>query len=354
MRLRTTGLHVSTTTMLRFLLLTFPLSIGRRIRIAFRVVGNVCCIDPACLTGADYSSVRHVLTLDDRREVPATLLVRNFDDGLATLARLRVIRCWDCPANEPAPEHHVFAPDGVLFPPHRGATAGAGWVVGPSRRLFAGSEDMVCTPQSTPRTTPSLPFDTHKSAPVSICAAADRFLAHGTDALPCLVHHPHHSALQASEMESLSAQLEPELPPLTQDVVVEEDEVEGVAVVEDPAPLLQDILSECGDHELTRRKRRVRRKRAVDGASKRRHNKRLAAKERPQYEDTVAKAARVKATKFDMTGISSSLAAALADSGVLDRPPPSSIPKKALRRLGVACRVQRLEELDEAVQRVSK
>lgn len=77
---------------------------------AFRVVGNVCCINPSCLTGADYSSVRLVLMLDDAVEVPETLLVRGFIDGLAAMARLRIIRAWARPASEPAPEHHVFAP----------------------------------------------------------------------------------------------------------------------------------------------------------------------------------------------------------------------------------------------------
>lgn len=118
-------------------------------------------------------------------------------------------------------------------------------------------------------------------------------------------------------------------------------------------PPPQAVDSESGVHELTLRKQRARRKRVVDGASKRRQSTRLAAKEQPQYEHPVAKAARVQAAKFDLTGISSSLACVLADSGVLDRPPPPSISKNALKRLGAACRVQRLEELDDAVQRMS-
>lgn len=65
-------------------------------------MGNVCCVDPACLNGTDYSSVRVVLMLGDSQVVPPNLVVRNFDGGFASLARLRVIRSWEHPVNDPA------------------------------------------------------------------------------------------------------------------------------------------------------------------------------------------------------------------------------------------------------------
>lgn len=109
----------------------------------------------------------------------------------------------------------------------------------------------------------------------------------------------------------------------------------------------EDALSDSSVHVSSQQKLRARRKRAVDNASKRR----LAAKEPAMYVDAVTKASKVKAAKLDLTGVSSYVAAAMAESGVLDRPPPAAIPKKSLRRLGTACRLQRLDALDAAVWR---
>lgn len=94
-------------------------------------------------------------------------------------------------------------------------------------------------------------------------------------------------------------------------------------LVEQLTPPLQEALSDSGEHELTLRKQRVCQRRAAVAASKRRHSKRLAAKEPPQYVDAETKATRLKAAKLDLTGISNELASALADSGVLEHPPPS-------------------------------
>ncbi|GJN35451.1 hypothetical protein PR202_gb24230 [Eleusine coracana subsp. coracana] len=109
-------------------------------------------------------------------------------------------------------------------------------------------------------------------------------------------------------MDASSAPQEPTLPPPTLDVAIEEDAGEDEAALVVPVPPLQETLSDCGDHELTLQKQRVRRKRAVDGASKQRQSERLAAKEQPQFEDAVATAAWVKPVKLDLTSVSTSLA----------------------------------------------
>jgi hypothetical protein len=64
-----------------------------RIREALSAIGNVCCIDPDCLAGGDYTSVRAVLRLDHINEVPEKLLIRNHS-GPACIAKVHVLRTW--------------------------------------------------------------------------------------------------------------------------------------------------------------------------------------------------------------------------------------------------------------------
>jgi hypothetical protein len=90
-------------------------------------------------------------------------------------------------------------------------------------------------------------------------------------------------------------------------------------------PSLRYILAE-EEHEVSARRRRARRKRAVDSASKVRRSRRLAAKEDPFYVDATTEASHVKAAKLDLDRASEHLKAALEASGVLERPPPARIP----------------------------
>lgn len=109
--------------------------------------------------------------------------------------------------------------------------------------------------------------------------------------------------------------------------------------------------SECDpDHELSRRKSRARRKRQVDSAFKLRRSKRIAAIEPAKYVPVAEKASKAKAAKFEMAGVSRSLAAALEESGVLARPPPPAISTSKLKMIGRACVPRRrLAELDAVV-----
>jgi hypothetical protein len=49
----------------------------RGIRMAFRSIGQVSCVDPLCLDELDFSTVRVVLKLEKASDVPAALLVRD-------------------------------------------------------------------------------------------------------------------------------------------------------------------------------------------------------------------------------------------------------------------------------------
>ena len=95
------------------------------------------------------------------------------------------------------------------------------------------------------------------------------------------------------------------------------------------------ILTE--EHEVSLRRRRIRRKRASDSSSKLPRSRRLAAKEDPYYADAITKATRVKSAQLDLSRSSDRMHAALAQSGILERPPPARIPPGKLRCLGRIC-----------------
>lgn len=104
------------------------------------------------------------------------------------------------------------------------------------------------------------------------------------------------------------------------------------------------------DHEATRRKGRARRKRQVDNAFKVRRSKRIAATEPVQDIPAAEKASKVKAAKFNMTGVSRSLVSALEESGILTHPPPSVLSASKLKRMGRTCIPRhRLAKLDAVV-----
>jgi hypothetical protein len=63
-------------------------------------LGNVCCLDPLCFGGGDYTSMRAVLRLDHHRELPEQLLVRNHN-GPACLANVCLVRTWVDAGPEP-------------------------------------------------------------------------------------------------------------------------------------------------------------------------------------------------------------------------------------------------------------
>ncbi|CAN6248707.1 unnamed protein product [Urochloa humidicola] len=110
-------------------------------------------------------------------------------------------------------------------------------------------------------------------------------------------------------------------------------------------PSLEDLIAE-EEHEVSARRRRARRKCAVDSACKRR-SRRLAEKEPAHYVSATDKATSVKAAKLDLGAASSSMAAATEASGILQRPPPRCTAIRHLRRLGAACGIGDLSALTE-------
>ncbi|CAN6173630.1 unnamed protein product [Urochloa humidicola] len=113
-------------------------------------------------------------------------------------------------------------------------------------------------------------------------------------------------------------------------------------------PSLGEIITE-EEHEVSLRRRRVRRKRVADSAKKIRRSSRLAAKEEPFYENATDRASRIKAAKLDLAKASEQMKAALAASGILERPPPPRIAARKLRCLGRVCGLPHLSEVEDEV-----
>lgn len=92
-------------------------------------------------------------------------------------------------------------------------------------------------------------------------------------------------------------------------------------------------------------------RRGQDSAAKtRRHSLRLAAKEDPLYVDATSKATRVKAAKLDLARASTRMREALAQSGILERPPPRRISSNKLRCVGRVCGLPDLSDDEEVAE----
>lgn len=143
-----------------------------RITLAFRSIGNVCCMDPDCFLGTDFSTVWVLLLVDDVEDVPARLLLQNLGDGFAVVVRLHVIDFWANPDDAPPPTNHVFhnpGPDDQGPPQEPDSNTGglvrislaAGGSVSVARRLFRGSaihggrSHATCSALGFPCTPPS-------------------------------------------------------------------------------------------------------------------------------------------------------------------------------------------------------
>lgn len=131
------------------------------------------------------------------------------------------------------------------------------------------------------------------------------------------------------------------------DICEESDEVvQACNSTRSTIPSFLDLLGE-EEHEVSVRRRRARRKRAVDSVSKLRRSSRLASKEEPFYMDATTKATRVKAAKLDLSKASSKMKVALIDAGIMARPPSQRIRPVKLHHLGRVCGLANLSEVED-------
>ncbi|CAN6381614.1 unnamed protein product [Urochloa humidicola] len=326
------------------------------IREAFQVYGQVCCVAKSCLREvdgqrrdfgvADYSVVRVLVLVDEHKVIKTGLPVRNPRGEIAGIARVRVVGEWAHPPGSPPPDSHTFSDDSGDGPPRADFTTPRrgrlGMFQSPwSRTLFQGSSSAGgVEPRGTCRTLgsalyPSVPLWTFVS---SACTALARALS--LSGVPGIV------------VRDLPTPERPRTPPPQAAPAVTLSDSDEIAparrLPQSVLPSLSDLLDK-EEHEVSLRKKRARRKRASDSASKIRRSRRLAAKEVPFYEDATSKAARVQEAKLDLAKASARMKKAVEDSGILARPAPKRIAPKKLRCLGRACGLAHLSEVEDEV-----
>ncbi|CAL4919663.1 unnamed protein product [Urochloa decumbens] len=245
------------------------------IRAIFEKIGHVCCIDPTCLLLADdrypddiadFSAVRVLLLMDDERRVPPELVIRNEEYGLGGIAKLRVVSHWAHTPGTPPPRRHIFSEDG-----------------GPPRDL----DNKPGAFRSAPFTSPGTGGPTTRS---SGGHGTTRALGLGSRCSPssgvCSDARGRPPALVIRDLPTPVRPRTPPPPSLDYAALVEQDHIESGlrAARSQPRsclPSLKDLVAE-EEHEISVRRRRARRKRAVDSACKRR-SRRLAEKEPAHY-----------------------------------------------------------------------
>ncbi|CAN6338953.1 unnamed protein product [Urochloa humidicola] len=325
------------------------------INTAFQIFGQVCSIAKSMLREvanrrnysiADYSVVWVLVLVDENRWITTSLLVRNPNGEISGIAKLRVVGDWPHPLGSPVPDDHQFADDDNDGPPQAERSTprhdSSGLFRSPTfrprfpRTESAGGAGGSCRALGAPLY-PSVALWTFVSG---ACTALARALS--LAGVPTLV------------VRDLPTPARPRTPPPpTASWAVRSDNDEITPACPLPpssTPSLRDLLYE-EEHEVSLRKRRVRRRHAAESAFKQRRSTRLAAKEDPYYTDATTKASRVKAAQLDMTKASERLKTAMASSGLLECPAPAKVSSRKLRCLGRVCGLAHMSELDEEVPR---
>ena len=249
---------------------------------------------------ADYSAVRMLVLLDNELIVKPSLVIRNLGGGLASIAKVRVVKFWAHPVGAPLRTDHDFSDWGDAddidgdhnTPPPRRATTCCFDPLGQSsstQRGLSGNRRSCAfgTPgwhSGSCRALGSLLFP---SVPLWTFVAG---------ALSALGRALSLAGVPQIVIRDLPLQAQPATPPPPPSrLILELGEVRRSPSC---APSLEDLLLE-EEHEVSARRRRARRKRAHDSAAKtRRNNLHLAAKEDLFYVDATAKATRVKVAQL--------------------------------------------------------
>ena len=275
------------------------------------------------------------------RKLKPKLLVLNPGGEIAGIADVRVVGRWPHIPGAPLPDDHDFSDDSVDGDVHGEHTTPSHQRRGvpPGSRSRASSSRSAHSAAAPPSGTCwALGSLLYPSVPLRTWAAGAFAALHRAMSLAVV------PPLVIRELPT------PELPRTPQSRASSDIEEVVSARLPNPSsvPSLSELLAE-EEHEVRVRRRRVRRKRAADSASKLRRSRRLAAKEIPFYVDATTKATRVKAAQLDMSKASERMKTAIADSGLLARPPPARISTSKMRRLGRICGFTHLSDLDDEV-----
>ncbi|CAN6211719.1 unnamed protein product [Urochloa humidicola] len=322
------------------------------IRTAFHAFGQVCSIARSSLREvehcrhhgvADYSVVRVLVLMDENRRITPFLLVRNPNYEVSSIVNIRVVGEWAHPPGTPPPVEHDFADDADdgTPPPDRFT---------PQRT----SSGLFRTPRAR------FPFPSSRAAGLSGQGGAHRALGTAlypsvplwtfvSGAFTALARALSLAAVPRVIIRDLPPPTRPHTPPPPSAALSDSDEITFASrQLSSNIPSLCDLL-DAEEHEVSLRKRRARRRRAAESASKLRRSRRLAAKEDPFYVDATTKASKMKEAQLDLSKASERMKKAIQASGVLERPAPAKISSRKLCLLGRVCGLNNLSEIEDEV-----
>jgi hypothetical protein len=313
-------------------------------RVVLSAVGNVCCLDPACFGGGDYTSMRAVVRLDHHLELPDQLLVRNHN-GPACIANIYAIRTWTDDGPEPDwGEYHFGDVPALHDAPYYHP------VGNPPTHLPPAPEDLVATVlewENVVLTPPLRPVCTRRPTPYPVRVATLPLALpwYGIGGVPeretnvgggiCVDGGQADGGMGGAGLGGAEGS-----------VVLEGTGggTGGVALgaagkdaAVDAPPVFSTGEHTDVEHESRARKRRARRKRAKDSARALRRSLRLQEKEEANFELPEEKAARVQLAKFDFSGASRRLRKALSRSYLTSNDSFSSDETESLLDIAAAC-----------------
>ncbi|XBI40875.1 hypothetical protein VPH35_125413 [Triticum aestivum] len=297
------------------------------IRNAFRSVGDVCCIDPLCLSELDFS-VRLVIRLEHEDDVPHALLIRNFDGDLSTEVTIRRIRFWSIEEDGSSVSSFHFEGNGGASPPRSPPGPRSSDMDDIDTLSLHGLDYLSIEP----RHDAPPPLDDVPGARQSATMAAFR----------------HDLGLRMSRLLSEPfpprwCAIFPPATPLLQD--------EGDSSTTDPSsgddvpmllpsPVMLPFELADDDHEHAALKCRGRRKRVVDTNHTGRRSSRLTGKEPANYVKMLDRATAAKAAHFDSSKGLPRLRVAVRATGIgIDDGAPAPLSLRQLMALGEPCGV---------------
>jgi hypothetical protein len=307
-------------------------------REALRAVGNVCCLDPNCFGGGDYTSMRAVVRLDHHQELPDQLLVRNHN-GPACIATIYAIRTWIDAGPEPDWGEYIFGNSPALH-----AAPYYHPVGNPPTQMPPAPENLVASVlewENTVLTPPLRPVRSRRPTPYPARPAPLALPWYGVGGVP---------ALETGEGSGLSMEEklsgEESAKVVAVDVVVVEGNETGGSVdvgaaVVELAELNLEVPPTLAAEERAgasrAQKRRTRRKKAKVSVRAQRRSLRLMEKEEPGFELPEDKVSRVQQAKFDFSGASRRLRDALSHSYLISDAFSSSDETESLLEIAAAC-----------------
>ncbi|KAM0922512.1 hypothetical protein ACQ4PT_006030 [Festuca glaucescens] len=317
----------------------------------FGSIGKLCCVDQCSVTGLDLTVIRAFVLLERGKRVPPSAILRmpnndvvwREDKANIVIVYFDVDNSWqlDTAADAPPPPPPSPRPQTVPRSVSTGtqtdapASPRAADAATPEQPLPPPTQQDVGTPLHQPLQANGLDA-IHLAIDVGDAAqhAADELIAHAEElisSMQALSQDPSFAfAAQSSDQGA------PLTPPQINTQVTSETETETNNLPE-TAPSENIVHTPDPFHAREAQRRRTRARRATEAAAKVRRSQRLAAKQEARFVGMLEVAVKKKAASFDLSAASPSLAAALADTGLINAPDLPATDVDAMRAVAREC-----------------